>query len=73
MKTIIADYHKNRTICDFKYIIKIFLEDERICLAKMQRQFPNYIIRTSISDYQNVLGYGGSVPVNWNGKFIKLK
>jgi len=66
----IYEYHKNRTILDFKFIESVFDREERKYLKELQNKFPNHIIQMPNSDLKArgfISGIGGSVPADWNG------
>lgn len=61
----IMNYHKNRTICDDKFIINVFNADRMDAVRTMQDRYPNSIIRMTN-------GLAGSVPANCNGSIITI-
>jgi hypothetical protein len=66
----IVEYHKNRTVLDYKFIEACFIRDERELLEVLQARYPNHAILMPNADLilQGIVtGIGGSVPPNWNG------
>ena len=62
---LIVDYHKNRTVCDDKFIIRVFDAQRMQLLRQAQERHPHSIIRMT-----NDLA--GSVPPEWDGSTIMI-